>query len=47
MGKYTLTITWVGFEDVMQNERRQTQRTCGIAWFHLHEISKIGKVIVR
>ena len=36
--------TWMNLENIMLSERSQTQRPC-ILWFHLHEMSRIGKSI--
>ena len=37
-------ITWINFISIILSERSHTQRT-SIVWFHLHEISRIGKHI--
>ena len=36
---------WMNFENVMLDERRQSQRL-HFVWLHLYEMFKIGKVIV-
>ena len=37
--------TWVNFENIMLNERSQTQKTKYYMTVHLYEISRIGKSI--
>ena len=36
--------TWMNLENIMLSERSHTQRPC-ILWFHLYEMSRIGKYI--
>ena len=38
-------ITWVNLKDIMKSEI--SQRQTNTAWFHLHEVSKIDKLIQK